>query len=290
MKEKNNRIIFIIIVAIAIICVLFAPVIVERVLFALGNRFALTTVFEPNQVLAYMSAIFPLFATIIFSWLLLKQNQNLNDINEKLQKQNMRISQDSLINASFNFLDIESVKFEIVGPVSRGYSMDSGLQKKINFIYQDPPITNSSDYDMKMEFYANSFSDIPIREIEIEMLNFEFDISMQKGNRTITEKFCMEHGSVSVVQVKKAKKYESVEYDYVFAIYLYIPRYYMSLQILNEYIKGLVNAKIHLESSHVNMLNVRVKLSHKLYLTKSRRDYVYLIKDHQVEFKDMDIK
>jgi len=98
-----------IIIIVALLFIMFAPVIIEW-LFSGNIGFVLTTLFEPSQILSYIGAILPLFATIIFSWLVIQQNERINEINSKLQKQNMRISENTLKYETFTYLIIDKVK------------------------------------------------------------------------------------------------------------------------------------------------------------------------------------
>ena len=93
---------------------------------------------------------------------LLAQNEKLHYINVELQKQNMRISQDPLISASFNFLDIKSVK----------------------------NVADNTDYDVKIEFATDSFTDTPLREVEVESLEILISHNIM-GQNTI-DAFCID--------------------------------------------------------------------------------------------------
>ena len=84
------------------------PKLVE-LLFRLGDYWALTESFDSAQILGYIQAVLPLLGTIIFSWLVLKQNKQIHAENKKIQTRMNDLEAETLKNNYFNHMDIVDV-------------------------------------------------------------------------------------------------------------------------------------------------------------------------------------
>ena len=260
--------------------------IVINVFFDVGeNRPFITTRFSHIDILVYVGAIIPFFATVIFSLLILRQNENLNKINKDLQAQNMRISQYSLTNTSFNYLTIKSIIITPKNSVTRSGGFKSKNKIILNYLDSNLPY-DSTDNELEICFSSKSYSNFPIKEIEVEQLNLEFKINLE--NTVIPERFGTEMHNDSTIfpTIKK-----STSDGYNFTMYFYIPSYHNTM---SDVLNNINDLKISLSVSYINMLNVKIPLLHDLKLSKKgttkRVSFEFEVDDEQIEFGEINFK
>lgn len=90
--------------------VVFMPFIIDR-LFAAGQIVPIiSTRFDHVNILTYVGAILPLFATIIFSWLVLRQNKRLIDLQTQVHELEQNKILRDLADNTFTYLNIVRIE------------------------------------------------------------------------------------------------------------------------------------------------------------------------------------
>ena len=273
----------------------FLPPIIIEGLFLIGAHFALTDSFAPHHILAYIGALLPIVPTIIFGWIVWMQNQKLHDVNTKLHEQNLRISEDIMKHASYNFLLLK----EAVIIVTRNYSDSTKLhENKIELKYDGSDCFNEvecAEYDLLLNFEGEAFDKTPIHEVEMESLDFSFlplcDYAETYGrSRSRFERDYFSWSSVKgypipTIKINSEESGSGGKYDFV--VQCYIPQYFIN-DVLTK--RLFTMPVITMQVSYVNMLGVKVSVFHTLRLKPLDRLEDRFKIDELTKFEKVDIK
>lgn len=263
--EKSNKKtrVYLIIGLVSAIPFMFIITRIIDFIYRIGEqRVFVRTFFEPSDILSFAGIVLSITATISLAWIVWRQNEKLNDMNTTLQEQNVQISQNALINSSYNFISISLLQTE------------SANVGRFDSPWLDiPQITlnrtavgggSGSSYEIKITFFGDAFSNAPICNLDLE--DFELSFEYSTGSKTITENFVMDSKFAGTkFQTYKDNEVGADENDYLFTIRCYIPFYY-SDQILES--PNVKNIEIKMTASYVNLLRVTTKLSHRLCLSE----------------------
>ena len=257
----------------------FLPIFVDG-LFWIGSYVALTNSFEPHQILSYIGAVLPIVPAVILGWAVWRQNQKLHDMNAKLQKQNLRISQDAVKNASYNFLSLKNVA---ISAKDLGWSDTTKFQQNaIELRYNRSDRCNGSKYALWLNFEGEAHDKAPICKIEIKNLMLSFEVvGINVDERLAAWPFSKTYST-------SATKISNDENKYVFKLECYIPQYFSNGILTGS---SFTNLKISMCVSYVNALNVRVQVTHTLELHRNQPSAeTWSISNEKTEFGEIDVK
>jgi len=229
------------------------PLIVDF-LFAIGQVRSMSNSYQPYQILSYVGAILSVIATVVLGYLVLKQNENLHDINTKLQEQNLRISKDSRINESYNFLKYLSIEICTKSYVRVEYVKPCDA---IELKYDGGGDTGP--FEMNIKFYGKEYRDSPIREIKLKSLKLNFDIYATGVKRVFNERFSFDGNHVAPVI--------NQDNDNEFVIRCHIPYYYYAYADVMKN-QDFLNLQIEVSVEYISHLDVCFPVKHTLVLDK----------------------
>ena len=143
-------------------------------------------------------------------------------MNADLQAQNMRISQDSLINSSYNFLSINRVG---ITNASVGRASSRWPQyEKIILESREKFVGDGTAHELELVFYANAFDMSPISEVILEEFELDFDVKVSDA-MGYKEQFYMNYDKSGLILTVHKINTSMSKNDYSFALYCYIPHY-----------------------------------------------------------------
>ena len=289
-SEKSNekiRYYFVIGFLVAILFMFITTRIIDF-LFRIGEQKAIVrTFFKPSDILSFVGIVLSITATITLAWIVWRQNEKLREINTNLQKQNMRISENALINSSYNFMSIPLLQIESYNVGRLASPWLDIPQITLNRINAATGGGNGSPYDIKITFFGEAFSNAPICDFELEEFKLSFESSV--GRRVIPYIFKMD-SKYTGMTFQTSKDHEeasgSLENSYSFTIRCHIPFYFDDQLLESPHVK---NIEVEMTASYVNLLRVTTKLSHKLCLTKDETQN-YFNADDNIRFIRLGLK
>ena len=163
----------------SVLFVLFAPFIVERVLFRIGRTFALTCSFSPDQILSYIGAVLSFTATVALGFIVYRQTSKSN-------KQNMKLAANSLSHSTHTYLVVDSVKVLEIYDNSRKEAHPDNEIKSFKLIENISLSTPELNYETVKFSYGYPYDDFVdgCKKTSVEEFVVEIDVATGKTKKS----------------------------------------------------------------------------------------------------------